>query len=301
MDIDLEELNKLGPKFKNKIRCDAKKFLQSFYKNFIPQKINFDFWLNHLNLLKNEFPLLEKFHLNQKGDFVNAYYFVSKLGEKARCNTTFVTDMGTALITAFQILEPSNGQHLFTSQGLGEMGYGLPGAIGAWFANPNREIICLNCDGGLMMNLQDLQTVIHNKIPMKIIIFNNDGYLMIKHTQDAIVGGRRSGTDKESGLTCPNYENIAKAFGFKYISIKDDSDTEKKIDILLKNNNAIILEVFMKTNQPLVPKLSVSISKTSQLLSPPLEDLKPFISLEKLKRYLLVDMHPNSIEIDRKN
>ena len=104
-----------------------------------------------------------------------------------------------------------------------------------------------------------LQTVIHNKIPMKIIIFNNDGTNDKIH-QDAIVGGRRSGTDKESGLTCPNYENIAKAFGSKYISIKDDSDIEK-IDIFLKTDQPIIFEVFMKTNQPLVPKLSVSISK----------------------------------------
>ena len=301
VDIDFNELNKLGEKFKNKINCDAKIFLKFFHKNVISQNFYFNFWLNHLKLLKNEFPLLEEFHLDQKGDLVNAYYFMSKIGEKAKKDTTFITDMGTALITAFQILEPKNGQHLFTSQGLGEMGYGLPGAIGAWFSNPNREIICLNCDGGLMMNLQDLQTVIHNKIPMKIVIFNNDGYLMIKHTQDAIVEGRRAGTDKQSGLTCPNYKKIAESFGFKYISVKDDSEIEKIIDIFFESNDPIILEVFMKTNQPLVPKLSVSISKTNQLLSPPLEDLKPFISLEKLKKFLLTDIYPSSKEINRKN
>ena len=167
----------------------------------------YDFWQNHLKRLKDIYPNLENCHLDNSNDeFINSYSFISKLGAQANPNTTFVTDMGTALISAFQILNPRHGQKLFSSQGLGEMGYGLPGAIGAWFANQTREIICLNCDGGLMMNLQDLQTVIHNKIPLKIIIFNNDGYLMIKHTQDAILNGRRAGTDKKSGLSCPNYK-----------------------------------------------------------------------------------------------
>ncbi|MDC3094277.1 thiamine pyrophosphate-binding protein [Prochlorococcus sp. AH-716-M10] len=299
VDIDQNELNKLGDKFNRKINCDAKSFFSSFYEKVKSENFKFDFWLKHLKLLKNEFPLLEKFHIDQKGDLVNAYYFISELGKKAKKNTTFVTDMGTALITAFQVLEPKNGQHLFTSQGLGEMGYGLPGSIGAWFSNPSREIICLNCDGGIMMNLQDLQTVIHNEIPMKIIIFNNDGYLMIKHTQDAILKGRRAGTDRNSGLTCPNYEKIANAFGFQYMSIKDDSDIEQKLKLFINCKNAIIFEVFMKTNQPLVPKLSVSISNSGKLLSPPLEDLKPFISLEKLEEYLLTDIFPSSREINR--
>ena len=221
------------------------------------------------------------------------------MGAEANSNTTFVTDMGTALISAFQILTPRYGQKLFSSQGLGEMGYGLPGAIGAWFANQTREIICLNCDGGLMMNLQDLQTVIHNKIPLKIIIFNNDGYLMIKHTQDAIVNGRRAGTDKKSGLSCPNYKKIASAFGFKYLSIRNKKNTDDIISKFYASKGPTFLEIFMPINQPLVPKLSVNLSKNGTLISPPLEDLKPFISLEELKKYLLTDLHNNSFDINR--
>ena len=179
------------------------------------------------------------------------------------------------------------------------MGYGLPGAIGAWFANKNREIICLNCDGGLMMNLQDLQTVIHNEIPLKIVIFNNDGYLMIKHTQDAIVGGRRAGTDKKSGLSCPNYEKISAAFGFNYLSIRNQKNSDHIISKFYSSKVATFLEIFMPINQPLVPKLSVNLSKTGALISPPLEDLKPFISLEELRKHLLTDIHQNSYDIDR--
>ena len=166
-------------------------------------------------------PLVEECHRDE--DWINSYSFIADLGRAAGSETTFVTDMGTALISSFQVLEPSDGQRLFSSQGLGEMGYGLPGAIGAWFADTSRKVICLNCDGGLMMNLQDLHSVISYEIPLKIVIFNNDGYLMIKHTQNAIVSGRRAGTDKGSGLSCPNYEPLVKALGFEYLSLRKRS------------------------------------------------------------------------------
>ena len=162
--------------------------------------LNISHWLEHVKSVREEMPLVEACHHSDV--WVDSYSFMEELGIAAGSDATFVTDMGTALISGFQVLEPSDGQRLFTSQGLGEMGYGLPGAIGAWFADPSRQMICLNCDGGLMMNLQDLHSVISHSIPMKIVIFNNDGYLMIKHTQNAIVDGRRSGTDIASGLSC---------------------------------------------------------------------------------------------------
>ena len=299
VEIDANELNKLGPKFKNKINSDAKLVLSEVHKKLKTKSLNISYWLNYLGKLKKEFPILEPCHKKPSQNFINSYLFMYKLGLKAHAKTTFVTDMGTALISGFQILEPKNGQKLFTSQGLGEMGYGLPGAIGAWFANKKREIICLNCDGGLMMNLQDLQTVSHHKIPLKIIIFNNDGYLMIKHTQDSIVSGRRSGTDKGSGISCPDYKKITEGFGFKYLSISEESQIDRYLNLFLEEKNTIVLEVFMPPNQLLVPKLAVSISSDGQIISPPLEDLKPFIKLERLKNFLLTDLHPNSKKIDR--
>ena len=302
IDIDKKELDKLGKRFENKFQYDAKIFLKKLSEKSKDLHKSFNFWLDHLHKLKEIYPNLENCHLdNSADDFVNSYFFISRLGSEAKPNTTFVTDMGTALISAFQILTPRQGQKLFSSQGLGEMGYGLPGAIGAWFANKTREIICLNCDGGLMMNIQDLQTVIHNEIPLKIIIFNNDGYLMIKHTQDAIVNGRRAGTDKKSGLSCPNYEKIASAFGFNYLSIKNKKNTDNIISQFYSSEGPTFLEIFMPINQPLVPKLSVNLSKNGTLISPPLEDLKPFISLRELKKNLLTEIHKNSYDINRKS
>lgn len=104
---------------------------------------------------------------------------------------------------------------MFTSLGLGEMGYGLPGAIGAAFTEPKRQVLCLNCDGGMMINLQELQTIIHHKLPIKIIIFENDGYLMIKHTQKLLFNGAYTCVNKKTGVSLPDYTAIGEAFGFK--------------------------------------------------------------------------------------
>ena len=190
--------------------------------------------------------------------------------------------MGTALISGFQVLEPSQGQGCLQAKVLEKWATALPGAIGAWFADSSRQVICLNCDGGLMMNLQDLHTVISHSIPMKIVIFNNDGYLMIKHTQNAIVDGRRAGTDVASGLSCPIYEPLVKAFGFSYLSLKKEDDNKSVMRKFLDSNDPIVPEVYMSPDQLLVPKLSVGITAEGKLVSPPLEDLEVLACLSKV-------------------
>jgi len=298
VDCDPVELDKLGPRFQNKYQADAPTVLQQLHKALGEGPgLKIGPWIEHLSKARQTLPLVEKCHNNK--EWVDSYAFMAQLGEAAPSNTSFVTDMGTALISGFQVLEPWGGQRLFTSQGLGEMGYGLPGAIGAWFADPSREVICLNCDGGLMMNLQDLHSVISHEISMKIVIFNNDGYLMIKHTQNAIVGGRRAGTDAGSGLTCPNYGPLVKAFGFSYQTLHKEDDAKQVISEFLVQAGPTVLEVFMAPDQLLVPKLSVSITDEGKLVSPPLEDLSPLIPMDQLKSLLLVPVHASSMALNR--
>ena len=298
VDCDQVELDKLGSRFTKKLLADAPTALSQIHAAVQSVgQLPIAPWLEHVRKVRQEMPLVEACHRNET--WVDSYGFMADLGSAAGSDTTFVTDMGTALISGFQVLEPSDGQRLFTSQGLGEMGYGLPGAIGAWFAAPTRQVICLNCDGGLMMNLQDLHSVISHAIPMKIVIFNNDGYLMIKHTQNAIVAGRRAGTDVASGLSCPDYEPLVKAFGFRYMSLRKEDDSETVIREFLEVDEPVVLEVFMAPDQLLVPKLSVSITAEGKLVSPPLEDLSPLMPLETLEKSLLVPLHPNSIPLNR--
>jgi acetolactate synthase-1/2/3 large subunit len=150
-----------------------------------------------------------------------------------------------------------------------------------------------------MMNLQDLHSVISNRIPLKIIIFNNDGYLMIKHTQNAIVNGRRAGTDPSSGLSCPNYEPLVKAFGFNYQKLVSGDNSKDILVSFMAIETAAVLEVFMSPDQLLVPKLSVSTSDNGKLISPPLEDLSPLLPIEILETFLQVPIHSNSISLSR--
>lgn len=300
VDCDRVELDKLGARFQHKYCADAPTVLLQLHTELAAStKLQIQPWLDHLCLVRNSLPLIEECHRSEQ--WVNSYPFIHELGEAAPANTSFVTDMGTALISGFQILKPRGGQRLFTSQGLGEMGYGLPGAIGACFADPTRTVICLNCDGGLMMNLQDLHSVISHDIPMKIVIFNNDGYLMIKHTQNAIVAGRRAGTDAASGLSCPNYEPLVHAFGFEYLSMRKEDNCTAVINDFLDTDKPVVLEVFMDPQQLLVPKLSVSITAEGKLVSPPLEDLSPLIPFTELQRLLRAPIHQNSLDLERGN
>lgn len=297
VEYDQCELDKLGPRFPNKYHADASKALEQIHDHLLKNPWSNQNWLDHVVELRDVFPLVETCHHSDSG--VNSYVFLSELGNLAPANTTYVTDVGTAFLTAGQVLEPTGGQRLIMSQGLGEMGYGLTGAIGAWFSDPSRLIVCLNTDGGLMMNLQEMHSIISNGIPLKLVIFNNDGYLMMKHTQNAIVGGRRAGTDPQSGLSCPNYEPLVKAFGFSYLSLRAADNLNEKILQFLTSEGAVVLEVFMSPDQLLVPKLSVSVGADGAFLSPPLEDLSPLVPLEKLRKYLLAPVHPTSEALNR--
>ena len=223
---------------------------------------------------------------------------MEKLNACFKPDQVVVTDMGTALLSGHQILKIKPGQRLMTSTGLGEMGYGIPAALGASFALNKGEVLCLNCDGGMMMNLQELQTIAHYKLPIKIIIFNNDGYLMIKHTQKNIAQGRYAGVDKESGVSCPDFSKLAYAFGFPSWQIRTWDDFDNMIGDFMNCKTPAICEVFMDPEQYFYPKLGLSVQKDGSYISPPLEDLSPFIDRDILEKNMLSGLHPKSKQIE---
>jgi acetolactate synthase-1/2/3 large subunit len=204
------------------------------------------------------------------------------------------TDMGTALLSGHQVLKFKPGQRLMTSTGLGEMGYGLPAAIGVSIANNRGEVMCLNCDGGMMLNLQELQTMVHYQLPIKLFIFNNDGYLMIKHTQNSLFKNNRIGVNKETGVTCPDFSKVATAFGIPSYQIRTWDNCD---DILAKVQAAtgpVICEVFMHPMQLFSPKLGMSAQLDGSLVSSPLEDLSPLLPRHVIKENMIIGLHPNS-------
>jgi acetolactate synthase-1/2/3 large subunit len=254
-------------------------------------------WIAQCKEYMYRFPIVGPEHADIKDEFgtsfINSYRFMQKLEEYFTEDQIVVTDMGTALLSGYQILKFKPGQKMMTSTGLGEMGFGLPGAIGAAIG-ADREVLCLNCDGGMMLNLQELQTIAHHQLPIKIIIFNNDGYLMIKHTQKALFDGRYSGSDKKSGVTCPDFSKIAYAFNFPSFQIRTWADMEDILPKIQEIKGPVICEVFTHPEQLFVPKLSVIAKKDGTLISPPLEDLSPLLSRDELRKNMLIKIHPKS-------
>jgi acetolactate synthase-1/2/3 large subunit len=154
--------------------------------------------------------------------------------------------------------------------------------------------MCLNCDGGMMMNLQELQTVVHHRLPIKLFIFNNDGYLMIKHTQNALFGGAYVATDKASGVSCPDFSRLAAAFGIPAYQIRTWDECDETIAQVQAEPGPVICEVFMHPEQMFSPKLSVVAKADGTLVSPPLEDLSPLLPRDVLEAAMPVGVHPKS-------
>jgi len=298
VDIDPTELTKYADRFRQRICADAGEFMTGLLHKAAAQPLPEPrAWLAQCAAYRRDFPWIGPEHQDE-GGFLNSYQFMERLNAHLKPDQLIVTDMGTALLSGHQVLRLKPGQRLMTSTGLGEMGYGLPAAIGASFARNQAEVLCLNCDGGMMMNLQELQTLVHHQLPIKIIIFNNDGYLMIKHTQKAMAQGRYAGTDKKSGVSCPDFSKLATAFDLPSWQIRTWADFDRVIPEFQNHPGAGICEVFMHPEQLFVPKLSLALQKDGSLVSPPLEDLSPLLPRPVLQEAMTVGLHPKSASLD---
>jgi acetolactate synthase-1/2/3 large subunit len=250
-------------------------------------KVDTTDWKSYCDDIRNRYPRVMPEHL---ADPTNSYTFMDWFSNKVPDNYTIVTDMGTALLSGFYGFNIKPNQKMFTSLGLGEMGYGIAAAVGAGFG-PN-PVMCLNCDGGMMMNLQELQTIKTQNIPVKIVIFNNDGYLMIKHTQNMLFGGTKTCVDKKTGVELPDYKKVAEAFEYEYYTID-------QVDEFLSSPNQGILEVFMDPNQEFIPKVRGIKNKDNTIQAGLLEEMSPLLPLDNIKEAMISGIHERSNTVER--
>jgi len=292
VDIDELELNKYERtiKYNHNVSIVLDKLLENV------TKINPDIseWKTKCDYYRSEYPIINDDYKDDK--YVNSYSFVNKLTQQLSDDEIIVTDMGTGLLSGHQAGHLKENQTMFTSQGLGEMGVGLPYAIGAAFAEPNKQITCLNCDGGIMMNLQELQTIVQHNLPVKIFIFNNDGYLMIKHTQKLFFNGRYNSVDSSTGIQLPEFERIAYGFKIPYVRIDKIEDLD---GIDLNYNSPVIIEVFMDPEQNFIPKVKGVILEDESIFAPPLEEMSPLLPFETIQKEMIVDISEKSKRIKR--
>jgi len=295
VDIDENEINKYKDRYSDIHIESCDNFLLNILKfDSLPYQ---EQWFSYCNDLKNTYPLVDKSFAED--GYVNSYSFIDKLSDKLYDNHIIVTDMGTALLSGHQAITLKQNQKMFTSLGLGEMGYGLPGAIGAALACPDQPVLCLNCDGGIMMNLQEAHTIIENNLNIKIVIFNNDGYLMIKHTQKMLFNGNFVGVDTKTGVGLPKFDQLMPSFGYDYFSLESMEDFDSTIVNFLSNNKPAVLEVFMNPIQDFIPKVKGVKNNDGSIFSPPIEEMSPLISLEELKNKMLIGVSEKSKQITR--
>ena len=251
-------------------------------------------WVDRCNEYRKSYPILSEDYKND--NYVNSYSFVNKLTTNLAENEIIVTDMGTGLLSGHQACDLKENQTMFTSQGLGEMGVGLPLAIGAAFAEPTKPITCLNCDGGIMMNLQELQTIVQHKLPVKIFVFNNDGYLMIKHTQKMLFKGKYNAVNKATGIVLPDFKKVAFGFDLPYLNITKLED----LDTIQYPKGPCLIEVFMDPEQDFIPKVKgVAVASDDSIFAPPIEEMSPLLSFEAIKREMVIPISEKSKQIKR--
>ena len=235
-------------------------------------------WINECVEISKKFPFIEEAHIDNI--FPNSYRIIDKLSDFLKPTQIIVTDMGTALLSGHQAIRLQEGHTMFSSYGLGEMGYGLPAALGAAISCPEREVLCLNCDGSMMMNLQELQTIIQHRLKVKIVIFNNDGYLMIKHTQKMLFKGKYNAVDSQTGVVLPDYMKIADAFGYEKYQIKSWDDFYEYYPRFMDFDGPSICEIFMDPNQDFIPKVKGVLNNDNTIFAPPIEEMSPLLKMD---------------------
>jgi acetolactate synthase-1/2/3 large subunit len=299
VDIDETECLKFNGLGWNVINCSVNELIteiENAESGTLKNHLTLQEWKRRIEAVWSELPRIEQ--VGNKADaasgFVHSADAIALINKRIDDDAIVVTDVGAGLLTGHYIYEKIGSQRFFTSQGLGEMGFGLPGAIGAHFADTEKQLICLNTDGGMMLNLQELQVVAEHQIPLKLFVFNNDGYAMIKISQHNLFESRITGSSSSSGISFPSFEKISSAFEMKYFRIKNLDQLNKAIDIHANSKDAVLFEIIMDPEQKYLPRLATSKLADGTLVSPPLEDLDPLLPVEKLGALLNGEPHENS-------
>lgn len=289
VDIDHNELNKHTLEIDIKIQSDAKCFIQELLKANVTE--NYAPWIAQCNHYKANYPTLVENRKNVTG-YVDSYFFSAEISKWTAPDMIYVFGNGTASVSAYQCLKLYGQQRALMNSGTASMGYDLPAAIGACYARGKKEIICITGDGSLQMNIQELQTIIHYQLPIKIFVLNNDGYVSIRNTQNNIFAGHLVGADKTSGVSCPDTLKIAQAYGFKTFKITSQENLAEDLQRILNHTGALVCEVMLNPAEKMEPKLSSELKPDGTMVSKPLEDMFPFLPRQEFKENMLIPILP---------
>ena len=299
-DIDQEELKKPSLHVDMPVHADAKDLLEALERVLDQQEEKPLFgggtglrgmtWVETCQMWKEKYPVVRPKHLvKDDTKAANVYALVKELSQRLSEGQITVVGNGSACVVGGHAFIIKKGQRFITNSAVASMGYDLPAAIGACMADSGQDIILLTGDGSIQMNIQELQTIIHHHMPIKIFLINNDGYHSIRQTQKNFFREPLVGIGGDSrDLSFPNMEKLAWAYGYPYVSARRNGELGEAIERTLAMEGPVICEIFVTTDQNFEPKSAAKRLPDGTMVSPPLEDLFPFLSEEEMDENMLI-------------
>lgn len=295
VDADRAEMKKPTIHVEMPVWADARDFLEKLYDAAVKRDCPInreESWLRTCRQWKADYPVVTGEHWTSAEGGANVYAFVKYLSESLPEESLTAVSNGACCVVGNQAYVIKKGSRMVNNSAVASMGYGLPAAIGLCIAAGRRTTICLEGDGSIMMNLQELQTVLTNRLPIKIFLINNGGYHSIRITQNNLFRERsKVGIGPESGdLSFPEYQKLAEAFGYPYYEAHDNETMKSVVDRVLKAKGPVFCEIFTDTVQVWAPKSSTKRLEDGTLVSPPLEDLAPFLPRDVLESIMFIPL-----------
>lgn len=275
VDIDPRELYKPTVAVDLPICGDVGQFLDAMLaRDYTPNPAHGE-WLRWCRELLERYPaVLPGYH----GDgLINPYVFIDRLFDRLTPEDRVVTGNGSACVIAFQAARVKQGQRLFTNSGSATMGYGLPAAVGVAVSDNSRRTVCVDGDGSIMMNLQELATVAYHRLNLKLFIINNNGYLSMRQTQRNLFKPPFIGIDRDSGVGFPDFEKLAAAFGIPYVRLDSEAGADAVLTRALSGEGPCICEAMVDPEQNFEPKSASKVLPDGRIVSPSLDDMAPFL------------------------
>lgn len=280
VDIDPRELSKPTIRPNMAVNADVKPFITALLRQEYHPAENHARWLSWCRSLVERYPAaLPEYHKDSAP--INPYVFMDKLFAHLRSDDRIICGNGSACVITFQASKIKQGQRMFTNSGCASMGYGLPAALGVAAADNSRRTLCIDGDGSIMMNIQELATIAHNRLNVKIILLNNNGYHSIRQTQTNLFRPPFIGIDSDSGVGFPDFRQLAAAFGLSYYILDSEENCDRILNETLSSDGACICEVVVDPNQNFAPKSSSKVLPDGRIVSPSLDDMAPFLDREE--------------------
>lgn len=285
VDADADEGRKPGLRITKFIHADIRDVIERMLEADCMVQTPAE-WMDYCNMLKARFTPFEAADGIVMRERVCSYYFWRVFQQYEEKESLLALGNNGANTAKLQVGVMYPGQRVLTNYTCGSMGYDLPAAIGAAVAS-GKKVYCITGDGSVMMNLQELQTIVQNDLPINLVVFSNDGYGAIRQTSKNFFDGAYIGCTPDTGVSFPAFKKVADTFGFQYRRCRSNAEVEEAVQWLVQSRGRCLLEIDQKLDDPVTPKVMSRLDETGKMLTPALQDMYPFLEKEDYQELMI--------------